>query len=108
MENAAAQLATYAGITGVTLVIISGLKGLFKGWVKGKEPLLAVIITYILGIAAKIGGLYPTPEGHSEVVGWLIHAVLLLGAAVGAGVAHDKLINPLIGKTGATEEKKKP
>ena len=56
-------------------------------------PLLALVIAPALGAVGKLVGI-----GFGEIP-WGGHVVtcVLLGA-VGAGLVHDKIINPLLGK----------
>jgi len=88
-------LASYGGLSLLVVGLVGGLKHLWKAWVAGKEPVLALILTLVIGILAKVGGLYGGPGGENAVLAWLVHVLLLVGTALGAGIAHDKLINPI-------------
>lgn len=94
MDNAGVDLATYAGISFAVVAVIGAGKRLFKEWVSGKEPMMALVVTMILGILAKVGGLFP----GTDLKSWVVHVVLLLVTAGGAGVMHDKITNVFAGK----------
>lgn len=88
-------LASYAGISAGAMFVVGALKRLFRPWTKGKEPFIVLGATLALGVAGMLAGFYGDPN---DPVAWVVHGVMLLGAAAGAGVAHDKVLNPLLGK----------
>lgn len=86
------DLATFAGLTVVVPMVVGALKFLFKSWLDGKEPVACLVMTYVLGIAAKL-----TIKGAFPGAGWLALVVGLLFVAVAAGAVYDKVGKPLIG-----------
>lgn len=86
-----ALLASYAGLTIAVTVVVSSLKAMWKTWIEGKEPAVAVILTYVLGIVAKIA--LPAVYGTNTVGSWALHSVLLLLVAGGAKLTHDGVLN---------------
>lgn len=88
-----ADLASFAGLAIVVPLIVGALKRLFKTWVSGKEPMICLVVTYIIGVTAKL-----TIKEAFPGVGWLMLLVGLLIVAATAGTVHDKLLNPLLGK----------
>lgn len=90
------MLASYGGLAVGVSLLVSGLKSLWKGWVDGKEPVLTVILTYLLGIASKL--IMPDVYGPNSLQSWALHVIVLLFVAVLAGSFHDKLTNALMHK----------
>jgi hypothetical protein len=86
------SLTTYAGLTALTVIVVGFLKRMWEKQVKGKEPMISVAVPLLLGVIAKVAHL-----GFADV-DWSTHIVALLLSAIGAGVTHDKLINPVIKK----------
>ncbi len=84
------SLATYAGIAALTTMLIGAGKKLFGDKVKGKEPLLAIGIPILLGVAAKLTHI------SFDSTDWVSHVVALALAGIGSGIIHDKLVNPLL------------
>lgn len=93
VENASVDLASYGGIALAVVALIGASKRLFKTWVKGKEPILALAFSLALGVAAKLTGLFP---GEPTAAEWLKHIVLLVLTAAGSGLVHDKIVNPVL------------
>lgn len=89
------DLATYGGISFAVVALVGASKKLFKSWVDGKEPMLALVLTLALGISAKLFGVF---SGPNDAKTWLAHVVALFLAAAGAGVIHDKVTNVFAGK----------
>ena len=86
-------LGSFAGLAAVVTGAVGALKGLFKEWVKGKEPMLVLVLSYLIGISAKIAGLY----GGNELKHWLAHLVcLLVFVALPSFAIHDNIINKLL------------
>jgi hypothetical protein len=85
------DLVTYPGLVAAVIAIVGGLKKLFEKWVTGKEPYLGLILSYVLGIAAKL-----TIPGAFVKVHWLVFLVSLLGVAVGAKLGHDYFVNQIV------------
>jgi len=97
-DTVATILASYGGLAVGVSLLVSGLKSLWKGWTDGKEPVLTVILTFALGLVAKL--VMPGVYGDGSLRSWTLHAVVLLFVAMGAGVFHDKVTNVFAGKTG--------
>jgi hypothetical protein len=89
-ESIDPSLATYAGLAALTTMLIGAGKKLFGEKLKGKEPLLAIGIPILLGVASKLAHI---SFGSTD---WVSHIVALALAGLGAGVIHDKVVNPLI------------
>lgn len=85
------DLTTWTGIAAVVTTIIGGLKK-FVPWVSGKEALVALVLGLGLAAVAKVSGL-----GWSELT-WVQLVVAGLSSGVGAGLIHDKVVNPVRGK----------
>jgi hypothetical protein len=90
------MLTSYAGLSIGVAVLISGLKALWKGWVENKEPVLAIILTFALGIASKI--IFMEVYGPHTVKSWTLHMIILVFVAIGGQLFHDKIINPIVRK----------
>ena len=90
------MLTSYAGLSIGVAVLISGLKALWKGWVDNKEPVLAIILTFVLGIASKI--IFTEVYGPHTVKSWTLHAIILVFVAIGGQLFHDKVINAVVRK----------
>ena len=86
-------LASYGGIAFLVVAAVGGLKGIAREWTKGKEPLLGILFTFILGAAAK--AILPAVYGPPSLESWLLHLVLLFFVAVGAKGIHDGVVNAL-------------
>jgi hypothetical protein len=97
-------LASYAGIVAGVAFLTSGLKWVAKKFVEGREPLVAIVLTFVLGSIAKI--VIPAVYGANTAQAWGLHEIILLFAAIGAQQFHDKIMNPLMGKlTGGAQPK---
>ena len=88
-------LATYGGLAALVTFLVSGVKALWKGWAESKEGYLTVVLSYGLGIAAKLATDF---YGPGSVKSWALHLLLLAFVAVGAATLHDKFLNVLQGK----------
>jgi hypothetical protein len=84
---------TYAGIAAAVTMAVGFVKKLWKDWVKGKEIYLSYGLSVGIGVVAKLLGAFGGPKGSSEE--WTSHVIALLMTAMGAGLIHDKLVNPL-------------
>ena len=88
------SLVTYAGLAALTMLLISGLKHMWKKKIKGKEPFIALAVPLLIGAIVKAAGL-----GFQEVA-WVAHVTtLLLADGIGSQMLHDKLINPFLKKS---------
>jgi hypothetical protein len=84
-------LLTYPGISAVVVMLIGGIKKLWPSWVVGKEPHIGLGLSVVLGVSAKA-----TMAGAFVGVQWVPHIVALVGAAFGAKLIHDHLLNDII------------
>lgn len=91
-------LASYGGIALGVVLLVAGVKALWKAKVEGKEPVIALVFTYLLGVTAKFT--FPAVYGENNVQSWLLHVIILLFMAVGAKGIHDGVLNALIKKEG--------
>jgi hypothetical protein len=89
-ETLSPSLATYAGLAALTTMLIGAGKKLFGDKIKGKEPLLAIGIPILLGVATKLASI---SFGDTD---WVSHIVALALAGLGSGIIHDKIVNPLM------------
>ncbi len=85
------DLVTYPGLMAAVVAIIGALKSLFPKWIDGKEPVLGLSFSYIVGIAARL-----TIPGAFAKVNWVVFLVSLLVVAAGAKWGHDHLLNQVI------------
>ncbi len=86
------DLTTWTGIaaTGTALV---GLIKRFVPAIAGKEPLVALAVGMALAALAKVAGL-----GWGDLT-WPELLIAGVTSGIGAGVVHDKVTNPLLGKS---------
>lgn len=85
------DLVTYPGLMFCVVAIVGALKKLFPAWIDGKEPYLGLLLSYVLGIAAKLS----IPNAFTKVH-WVVFLVTLLFVAVGAKLGHDHILNEII------------
>jgi hypothetical protein len=81
------DISTIAGLIAITWVLVS-LLGRAVPWVSEHQELSACALALGLSVAAKAGGYYPDTS-------WVALLLQALVAALGSGVAHDKLAKPL-------------
>lgn len=86
-------LLSYGGIAGGVSFLVEGLKVLFKDRVAEREPILVIVLAFVLGTAAK--ALLPGVYGPSTVNAWGLHELILVFVAVGAAAFHDKFLSVL-------------
>lgn len=86
------DLYSVGGLLIVVPMIVGGLKTFLSKWISGREPLVALIVSYVLGIAAKLSA----PKVAFPGVGWLGLIVVLFLVALASQATHDKFINPVI------------
>lgn len=89
-------LASYTGIAALVVALVGGLKLMFKEKINGKEPLFALGLTFLVGIAAKLA--LPEVYGANRVDSWALHLIVLLVVAVVAKGLHDGPLNAFKGK----------
>lgn len=83
------DLKVFALMTAVTTGLVGGLKKAFPTWVSGKEELLALVIPVAFVIVAKIAGTFHDTD-------WVDVLLVAVGSGVGSGIAHDKIVDPVI------------
>lgn len=86
-------LLSYGGIAGGVSFLTEGLKALFKKFVDGREPILVIVLTFVMGSVAKF--LSPDVFGPNTVNAWGLHELILVFVAVGAATFHDKFLSVL-------------
>ena len=85
-------LLSYGGLAGGVSFLVEGLKMMFKEKISGREPLLVIVLTFVLGSAAK--ALFPA-YGPNTANSWGLHELILVFVAVGAAAFHDKFLSVL-------------
>ena len=88
-------LASYGGLAMGVTFLLSGLKALWKSFIKGKEPVLSIVLSYIIGTVAK---LVTDVYGPDTFKSWALHLLILSFVAVGAAAFHDNFVNAITGK----------
>lgn len=84
------DLTSLAGVAAFVTMLIGALKKLFPKWVDGKEPLLAVIFPVVIVVVLKLtGGAFGSESWVNAIIG-------AIASGLGAGVVHDKIVNPVI------------
>ena len=82
------QMQVLAMIAAFTTAIVGAVKKAFPTWTPGKEELLSIIIPVIAVPILKFS--------HVVDLSWANVVITILFSGVGAGVLHDKLVNPLL------------
>jgi hypothetical protein len=85
------DLVTYPGLAAAVVAIIGALKKLFPGWIGGKEPMLGLACSFVLGVSTKL-----FIPGAFVNVHWIVFIVSLLVVAAGAKFGHDFIVNQII------------
>jgi len=78
------DLKTLGGIAAATTVVVELAKRFAGKWVKGNEMILSLLLPLLFMVASKLSRNF---KGSS----WTDLVVAILFAAVGAGIAHDKV-----------------
>lgn len=79
-----------------TTAIVGALKKAWPTWVTGKEELLSIVVPILLVPVLKLT--------HVVDITWANVVLTILFGGVGAGVLHDKFVNPLMaGKKAPTD-----
>ena len=86
-------LLSYGGIVGGVSFLTEGLKVLFKDKVSGKEPVIVIVLAFVLGSLAK--ALFKDVYGPNTLNAWGLHELILVFVAVGAAAFHDKFLSVL-------------
>lgn len=89
-------LASYGGLVAGVTFLVSGFKWAAKKLIEGREPIVAIVLTFVVGSLAKL--VMPGVYGANTASDWGLHELILLFCAVGAQQLHDKIVNPLLGK----------
>ena len=84
------DLTSYGGIGIALLIVIEAAKRFFRARVDGHEEQLAIVFALLIGVGAKV-----TISEAFDGVAWVTHIVSLVAVAVGAGLAHDKILDPI-------------
>lgn len=84
-------LLSYPGISAIVVMLIGGIKRMFPAWTDGKEPLLGLSFSVVLGVLAKL-----TVTGAFSDVQWVPHTVALVLTAFMAKLGHDYLLNQVV------------
>lgn len=85
------DLATLGGLAVVIPMVVGGIKKLWPTWVADKEPTVALILTYAVGITAKL-----TISGAFSKLNWLTFIVSLFFVAIASMSIHDTVINKIV------------
>jgi hypothetical protein len=72
----------------VTTAIVGALKKAWPTWMTGKEELFAIVVPIAVVPILKLT--------HVSDLTWANVVITILFSGVGAGVLHDKLVNPLL------------
>lgn len=89
-----ADLYSFGGLALVIPMIVGGLKKLFPAWIDGKEPAIVFILSYVIGITAKLS----MKAVAFPNVSWLGLLIGLFFVALAAAEVHDTFINKVIHK----------
>jgi hypothetical protein len=85
-------------VAAFTTAVVGATKKAFPNWADGKEELLALVIPIIIVPVLKLTGVVDLT--------WANAVVMILFGGAGAGVLHDKFVNPLLaGKKQPSEVK---
>lgn len=76
-------------ITAGVVFAVAVLKRAIPSWVEGKEEFLALVLPVAFTVVAKLLGAFKATD-------WIDALAWAIGAALAAGIAHDKLINPVV------------
>lgn len=88
----------FALITLGVTTAVGTIKKLFPTWTDGKEEAIATVLPIVFIVLVKLF------HGF-ERTGWVDAFAWALGGALAAGVAHDKIVNPLMKGKKALHEK---
>lgn len=94
------QMQVIATLAMVTTAIVGALKKAWPTWMSGKEELFAMVVPIIVVPILKI-----THVTNADMT-WANVVVTILVTGLGAGVFHDKVVNPLMAGKKTGEEPK--
>lgn len=86
-------LLSYGGIAGGVSFLVEALKRMFASFVTGRENLLVIILSFVVGSASK--ALMPGTYGPNTLDSWGLHELILIFVAVGAAAFHDGFLSTL-------------
>jgi len=91
MPLTAVDLASYCGLAAAVVALVEVLKLLWKSWVSGKELILSLGLTLVIGPVTKL----TVPHAY-ENVPWVIFLVSLVVLQVPLNkILHDSTLQPL-------------
>lgn len=87
------EIAALALVATLTTAFVGAIKKAFPKWTDGKEELLALALPMIVFVVFK--------TTHVVDLTWARVVIDAVGGGLLAGVAHDKIVNPIMaGKNG--------
>jgi hypothetical protein len=84
-------LSGYLGIATGTAFLFEGVKMSVPKIVTGRENILVLLLTFVLGSLAK--WLIPSVYGETDTRAWVLHLVSLVFVAILGMMFHDKLMD---------------
>lgn len=90
------DLTTLGGVLALTVLLVNIGKVSFPKLFADREALASLVIGELLAVVSHAAGML-APDGGLK--GWVTVIIGGLLAGGAAQVAHDKIVNPLIGKT---------
>jgi hypothetical protein len=89
------QIQVLALVAALTTAVVGAVKKAFPAWTTGKEELLSIVVPIVVVPILKFS--------HVVDMTWANVVIVVLFSGVGAGIIHDKLVNPLLAgkKTGS-------
>jgi hypothetical protein len=91
------DLATYGGLSMAIVALIGAVKKLFPAWVADKEPMMALALSFFIGVSAKLAGMF---GGPNDFKGWVSHVIILVIVSAGSGILHDTVVNRVMTNKG--------
>ena len=86
------DLWSFGGLAIVIPMLVGGLKKLWPAWIDGKEPTLAFVLTYALGIAGKLTMKAIAFPG----VSWMGMILGLFFVSIASTQVHDVFLNKVV------------
>lgn len=88
----------FTAVVAFVTALVGAVKKAFPVWTAGKEPLLAMVaaVATVVGLKA-LGAIEGTP--------WMDAGFWAFWGGLGAGVVHDKAVNPLLAGKAAPVER---
>lgn len=94
------QIQILALVAAFTTAVVGAVKKAFPVWASGKEELLSIVVPIVVVPVLKLA--------HVVDLTWANVVIVILFSAVGAGVIHDKLVNPLLAGKISNKSEPKP